>query len=80
MGDAAVVGAPSVEWGEEVKAVVEPADGVAPTPALAAALIAHCQGALAPFKCPRTVEFVDRLPRQDNGKISKHLLRERYRG
>jgi fatty-acyl-CoA synthase len=41
--------------------------------------VAHCRERLAGFKCPRTVDFVDALPRQDNGKIYKGLLRERYR-
>jgi len=39
----------------------------------------HCRQRLARFKCPRNVEFVDELPRQDNGKIYKRLLRDRYR-
>ena len=42
-------------------------------------LITWCQRRLAHFKCPRSVDFVDRLPRQDNGKIYKRLLRDRYR-
>ena len=79
VADAATIGVPSAEWGEEVKAVVELKDGVAPTAPLGDELIAHCRARLAAFKCPRTVDFVDALPRQDNGKIYKGLLRERYR-
>ena len=79
VADAATIGVPSAEWGEEVKAVVELKDGVAPTAALGDELIAFCRERLAHFKCPRTVDFVDALPRQDNGKIYKGLLRERYR-
>jgi long-chain acyl-CoA synthetase len=79
VGDAATIGVPNVEWGEEVKAVVELQPGIAPTPALADELIAFCRARLAHFKCPRSVDFIDRLPRQDNGKIYKRLLRERYR-
>jgi long-chain acyl-CoA synthetase len=80
VGDAATIGVPNDEWGEEVKAVVELQPGVAPTPALAAELIEFCRGRLAHYKCPRSVEFIDELPRQDNGKIYKRLLRDRYRG
>jgi long-chain acyl-CoA synthetase len=79
VADAATIGVPSVEWGEEVKAVVELQAGVTGSPALADELVAHCRERLAGFKCPRTVDFVDALPRQDNGKIYKGLLRERYR-
>jgi long-chain acyl-CoA synthetase len=79
VADAATIGVPSAEWGEEVKAVIELKDGVAATAALGDELIAHCRRRLAGFKCPRTVDFVDALPRQDNGKIYKGLLRERYR-
>ncbi|MBA2626144.1 MAG: AMP-binding protein [Acidimicrobiia bacterium] len=79
VGDVATIGVPSEEWGEEVKAVVEPGPGVTPGPELAAELIAFCRERLAGFKCPRTVDFVEALPRADNGKIYKRVLRERYR-
>jgi long-chain acyl-CoA synthetase len=62
-----------------VLAVVEPRPGVRPTRELAGELVTFCRDRLAHFKCPRRVEFVDRLPRQDNGKIYKRLLRDRYR-
>ena len=71
---------PDDEWGEQVKAVVELHEGIdAEPPSSAAELIAHCRAHLARYKCPRTVDFVDELPRQDNGKIYKRLLRDRYR-
>ncbi len=79
VGDAAVIGIPDDEWGESVLAVVELRDGLAPSDALADELIEHCRARLAHFKCPRTVEFVDHLPRADNGKIYKRRLREAFR-
>ncbi len=80
VGDAAAIGIPDDEWGEAVLAVVELRDGVASNPELADELGAFCREHLAGFKCPRRVEFVDELPRQDNGKIYKRLLRDQYRG
>ena len=80
VGDAATIGVPNEEWGEEVKAVVEVQPGIDPTPELAAELLTFCRDHLARYKCPRSIDFTDALPRQDNGKIYKRLLRERYRG
>ena len=79
VGDVAVIGIPSEEWGEEVRAVVEPQPGTDVGPDLAADLIAFTRDHMAHFKCPRAVDFVERLPRQDNGKIYKRLLRDEYR-
>jgi long-chain acyl-CoA synthetase len=68
VADVATIGVPNLEWGEEVKAVVLLKPEVAASAALAAA-----------FKCPRSVDFTDDLPREDNGKIYKRKLRDRYR-
>ncbi len=76
--DAAVFGVPNDEFGEEVKAVVQPVDGVALGPDLEAELIEYCRTRLAGYKCPRTVEFVPELPRDPNGKLYKRRIRERY--
>ena len=76
--DAAVFGVPNDEFGEEVKAVVQPVDGVAPGPDLEAELIEYCRAHLAGYKCPRTVEFDPELPRDPNGKLYKRRIRERY--
>ena len=76
--DAAVFGVPNDEFGEEVKAVVQPVEGVTPGPDLEAELIEYCRAHLAGYKCPRTVEFERELPRDPNGKLYKRRIRERY--
>jgi long-chain acyl-CoA synthetase len=76
--DAAVFGVPNDEFGEEVKAVVQPVEGVASGPELAAELIDYCRAHLATYKCPRTIEFDPELPRDPNGKLYKRRIRERY--
>lgn len=78
VADVAVFGVPDAEMGEEVKAVVQTVDSVAGSDDLEAELIAYCREELATYKCPRTVDFVDELPRDPNGKLYKRLLRDRY--
>ena len=79
VGDAATIGVPHPDWGEEVVAVVELQAGIEPSDELATELIELCRSRLAHYKCPRRVEFVTSLPRHDNGKIYKRLLRDEYR-
>ncbi len=78
VADVAVIGVPNEDFGEEVKAVVELPPGVAPSPELARELIAYCRDHLADVKCPRSVDFVDELPRHPTGKLYKRLLRDQY--
>ena len=79
VGDVGVVGVPDDEWGEIVVAAVEPHAGVEPSPALGDELVEWCRARIAHYKCPRRVEFVEALPRHDNGKLYKHQLREQLR-
>jgi long-chain acyl-CoA synthetase len=76
--DVAVFGVPNEEFGEEVKAVVQPVDMALAGPALAAELIAYCRERLADVKCPRSIDFDPELPRHPNGKLYKRILRDRY--
>ena len=78
VGDAAVFGVPHDDWGEEVKAVVEPAEGVEPSPELAAEILEFCSTRLAKFKTPKSIDFTDAMPRDPNGKLYKRKLRDPY--
>jgi acyl-CoA synthetase (AMP-forming)/AMP-acid ligase II len=81
--DAAVFGVPSVEWGEEVKAVVQPVTMPADDEAAAALseqLLEHCRAHLADLKCPRSIDLRPDLPRHDTGKLYKRLLKDEYAG
>lgn len=76
--DAAVIGIPNEEFGEEVKAVVQTVSGTAPTE-LEDELIKWCRARLSAIKCPRSIDFRAALPRTETGKLFKRKLWEEYR-
>jgi acyl-CoA synthetase (AMP-forming)/AMP-acid ligase II len=79
--DVAVFGVPNEDFGEEVKAVVQPVAmpaNAADAEALAKELIAYCRSQLADVKCPRSVDFREELPRHPTGKLYKRLLKDEY--
>lgn len=78
VADVAVIGIPNADLGEEVKAVVQTRGEVQSESTLEEELIAFCRERIAHFKCPRSVDFVDELPRLPTGKLYKRLLRDRY--
>ena len=78
VADAAVIGVPNEEMGEEVKAVVELMPGCDPGAETEAELIAFCRQRLAHHKCPRSIDFEAKLPRLPTGKLYKGPLRDRY--
>jgi len=78
VADAAVFGIPNDEWGEEVKAVIEPAAGIEHDAALEVELFDFCQGRLARFKIPKSIDFTLQMPRDPNGKLYRRKLRDPY--
>ena len=76
--DVAVFGVPNEEFGEEVKAVVQPKDWSDAGPELVAELMAFCRENISHIKCPRSVDFEQELPRHPTGKLYKRLLKDRY--
>ena len=73
--DCAVIGVPDARWGEAVKALVVRAPAMVVE---AAELIAFARGRIAGYKVPKSIDFVDTLPRNPSGKILKKELRARY--
>lgn len=77
--DVAVIGIANSEWGEEVRAVVQVPSLTDDSDMVAQDIIAFCRQRIAQFKCPRSVDFVTELPRDDNGKLYRRKLLEQYR-
>jgi fatty-acyl-CoA synthase len=77
--DVAVIGVPNEDMGEEVKAVVQPVEGI-DIEGLPEAVLAYAREHLAGYKVPRSVDLIDEMPRLPTGKLYKRLLRDRYWG
>ncbi len=75
VADVAVIGVPDEKWGEAVKAIIVPKDGAQPTPE---SIIAWTREKIAGYKCPKSVDYIDALPRNPSGKILRKDLREPY--
>lgn len=80
VSDVAVFGVPNEEFGEEVKAVVQPRDSAYEPAELAEELITFCKQHLSGVKCPKSVDFAKALPRLENGKLYKREIAQSYRG
>ncbi|TWP54102.1 acyl-CoA synthetase [Lentzea tibetensis] len=76
VADVAVFGVPHPDWGEEIKAVIQLADGVEPGAELTEELLAFAGTRLAKFKLPKSIDYVAELPRDPNGKLYKRKLRD----
>jgi len=78
VADVAVFGIPNEEFGEEVKAVIQPVDMKDAGPEFEEEILNFCRQRLAKIKCPKTVDFDSELPRSPTGKLLKRLIRNRY--
>jgi long-chain acyl-CoA synthetase len=78
VADVAVFGIPHEDWGEEVKAVVEPIEGTKGDDALEREILEWAATRLAKYKRPRSIDFTDEMPRDPNGKLYKRKLRDPY--
>ena len=78
VADCCVFGIPNDEWGEEIKAVVQPVPGVSGSSVLTEDILAFCSKTLAKMKLPKSIDYVELLPRDPNGKLYKRQLRAPY--
>ena len=80
VSDCAVIGVPNEEFGEEVKAIIEPIEWSERGENLEEELINFCKENLSSIKCPKSIDFEKELPRHPTGKLYKRLLKDRYWG
>ena len=78
VADVCTIGIPNKEWGEEVRAVIQLQQGVSPSNDLKQSILVYATNNLSKFKCPRSIDFVDTLPRLPSGKIPREKVRARY--
>lgn len=76
--DLAVVGVSDTEFGQSVKEAVQLKPGIEPSDALAQEIVDYVRDRIAHFKAPKSVDFVDDLPRSPTGKLVKRVLEQRY--
>jgi long-chain acyl-CoA synthetase len=76
--DVAVFGIPDDDWGEQIKAVVQPVEGVEPNEAFAEEILGGLEGRLAKLKWPKSIDFIGQMPREPTGKLLKRKLRDPY--
>lgn len=76
--DVAVIGVPNNEMGEEVKAIVQLEPNVTAHTSIAEEILSHTRERIAHYKCPRSIDFEDSLPRLPTGKLYKRILKDRY--
>lgn len=78
IADAAVFGVPHEDWGEEVKAAIQLAPNVIRSAEVTDEILGFCRERVAKYKCPRSIDYVDDMPRDPNGKLYKRKLRDPY--
>ena len=78
IADGAIFGIPHEDWGEEVKGIVELESGVTASEDVEQEILTFCHQNLAKYKCPRTIDFIETMPRDPNGKLQKRKLRDPY--